>query len=231
MPFVHSPDLPANATHKGSAATSRGDNHDDRSVPNRTTSVPRPSPAPPARDVVELHGRVVSGDPAALAEVHERYARYLLAIAARVTNDADAARDVLQEVLVTFWEHPLRFDPNRGELRTWLAVLTHRRAVDWVRREASRRPPEQVARALVGHPDAAAADRDLLAREDTDAVRSAVAALPAKQREVVELAYYTQLTYRDIAAKLAIPEGTAKSRMRAALATLARALAHQGVTP
>ncbi|EFC86388.1 RNA polymerase, sigma-24 subunit, ECF subfamily [Parafrankia sp. EUN1f] len=210
MPIVHSPDRAADRPHRGSA----------------------PTPTPhPDRDIVDLHGRVVSGDPAALAEVHQRYAHYLLAVAVRVTGDADAARDVLQEVLVTFWQHPLRFDPNRGELRTWLAVLAHRRAVDWVRRESSRRTTERVARGLVQHVDEAAPGDDLLAREDSDAVRAAVAALPPKQREVVELAYYTELTYRDIATKLAIPEGTAKSRMRAALATLARTLAHQGVAP
>jgi RNA polymerase sigma-70 factor (ECF subfamily) len=173
----------------------------------------------------------MSGDPSALAEVHARYASYLLAVAMRVTRDAHAARDVLQEVLVAFWQHPLRFDPRRGELRTWLALLAHRRAVDWVRRESARRPTERVARTLVDRGTEAAADSGLLAREDTNAVRAAVAALPPHQREVVHLAYYTDLTYRDIALRLAIPEGTAKSRMRAALATLARTLAAQGVTP
>ncbi|OHV35496.1 RNA polymerase subunit sigma-24 [Parafrankia colletiae] len=181
--------------------------------------------------MAELHGRLVAGDPTALAVVHERYARYLLAVAARVTRDADAARDVLQEVLVAFWQHPLRFDPERGELRTWLAVLAHRRAVDWVRRETARRPNDLVARQLTEHLDEPAADRDFLAREDADAVRAAVAALPAKLREVVELAYFTELTYREVATRLAIPEGTAKSRMRAALSALALTLTRLGAAP
>lgn len=126
--------------------------------------------------------------------MHERYAPYLLAVAMRVTRDAHATRDVLQEVLVAFWQHPLRFDPCRGELRTWLAVLTHRRAVDWVRRETARRPTERVALALVERAAEAPADSELLARENTAAVRAAVAALPPQQREVVQLAYYTRLT-------------------------------------
>ncbi|MEX5632473.1 RNA polymerase sigma factor [Parafrankia sp. FMc2] len=187
---------------------------------------------PPSRhEVAELHGRLVAGDPTALAVVHERYSRYLLAVATRVTRDADAARDVLQEVLVAFWQHPLRFDPERGELRTWLAVLAHRRAVDWVRRETARRPNDLVARQLTEHLDEPAADRDFLAREDADAVRAAVAALPAKLREVVELAYFTELTYREVATRLAIPEGTAKSRMRAALSALALTLTRLGAAP
>ncbi|WP_018636134.1 RNA polymerase sigma factor [Parafrankia elaeagni] len=157
---------------------------------------------PPSRhETVELHGRLVAGDPTALAVVHERYARYLLAVAARVTRDADAARDVLQEVLVAFWQHPLRFDPERGELRTWLAVLAHRRAVDWVRRETSRRPNDLVARQLTEHLDGPAADHDFLARED------------------------------EVATRLAIPEGTAKSRMRAALSALALTLTRLGAAP
>ncbi|MCK9928405.1 sigma-70 family RNA polymerase sigma factor [Frankia sp. Mgl5] len=224
MPTVHGQDGAAPVTRRPSAAGTGGG---------------APTPATPAaarqplsrREVVELHGRLVAGDPTALAVVHERYARYLLAVATRVTGDADAARDVLQEVLVAFWQHPLRFDPDRGELRTWLAVLAHRRAVDWVRREIARRPTDLVARALAEQSDGPAADRDFLAREDADAVRAAVAALPVKLREVVELAYYRELTYREVAIRLAIPEGTAKSRMRAALSALALALTRLGAAP
>jgi RNA polymerase sigma-70 factor (ECF subfamily) len=183
------------------------------------------------RGTVELHARLVSGDPTALAELHERYGRRLLAVAARVTGDRDAARDILQEVLVAVWQHPLRFDPARGELRAWLTVLAHRRAVDWVRRESCRRPTDDVARALLDCPEEAAADSDLIAREDAGAVRAAVDALSPKLREVVELAYYVGLTYREVAVRLGIPEGTAKSRMRAALSALAVTLTRQGVAP
>ncbi|TDD70907.1 sigma-70 family RNA polymerase sigma factor, partial [Actinomadura rubrisoli] len=62
-------------------------------------------------------------------------------LARRVTGDAEAARDVTQEVFAGLWERPLAFDPERGSLRGWLATLAHRRAVDWVRRESRRRRP------------------------------------------------------------------------------------------
>ncbi len=182
-------------------------------------------------DAAALHARLAAGDPTALAELHERYGAVLLAVAARVTGDADAALDVLQEVLVAVWQHPLRFDPARGALRGWLTVLAHRRAVDWVRREVARRPSAQVARELTREGEQEAADREIIAREDAGAVRAAVAALAVHQREVVHLAYYEGLTYREVAVRLGIPEGTAKSRLRAALAALAAALTRQGVAP
>lgn len=178
-----------------------------------------------------LHAGIAAGDPAALAEVHLRYARFLHAVAARVTGDHDAADEVVQDVLVHLWEHPLRFDPDRGDLRTYLAVLARRRAVDWVRREVARRPKESAAVALAEIGTEPGADEALVACELAARVRRGVTELPRTLREVVELAFFAGLTYREVAAHLGIPEGTAKSRIRAALHSLARRLDREGVRP
>ena len=66
-----------------------------------------------------------------------------------------------------------------------------------------------------------------MAAETASVVRAAVQLLPASQRQVVELAYYQGLTYREVAHAVGIPEGTAKSRLRLALAKLEEMLDRQ----
>jgi RNA polymerase sigma-70 factor (ECF subfamily) len=133
---------------------------------------------------------------------------------------------VSQDVFVGFWERPGAFDPARGSLRTWLGTLTHRRAVDHVRREeARRRRTEREAARAVAAPDVEEMATALLSAER---VRAAVDVLPAEQRRAVQLAYFGGKTYRQVAQELGIPEGTAKSRLRLALRRIADALEAEG---
>jgi RNA polymerase sigma-70 factor (ECF subfamily) len=79
--------------------------------------------------------RLSSGDEAALADVYDRYASFVFGLAKRTLVDREIAEDVTQEVFVSLWEHPGRIEPGRGTLRGFLAMLTHRRAVDAIRQE------------------------------------------------------------------------------------------------
>jgi RNA polymerase sigma-70 factor (ECF subfamily) len=70
-----------------------------------------------------------------------------------------------------------------------------------------------------------------LSAQDTAArVRAAVDTLPLEQREAIVLAYFGGLTFREVAVRLGLPEGTAKSRLRLALGKLSAVLAAEGVT-
>lgn len=187
--------------------------------------VPEPEPA---RDEM-LRDRLAAGDEDALGEVYDLFAPLVHGLARRVTGDAEAARDVTQEVFAGLWERPLAFDPERGSLRGWLATLAHRRAVDWVRRESRRRRPPPAAAVEDVSPNGA--DERVLASERESGVRRSLNALSPPLREALELAYYRGLTYREVAAELGVPEGTAKSRIRSALAQLGRRLEREGLIP
>src|SRR5437867_2975662 len=118
----------------------------DRRAPERTVR--------PSGWEHEVRDRVVAGDDAALREVYDQYASFVYGLAARVIGDRKAAEDVSQDVFLAFWERPAAFDPERGSLRTWLGTLTHRRSVDYVRREeARRRRAEREASRAVATPD------------------------------------------------------------------------------
>ncbi len=174
-----------------------------------------------------LHQRVVGGDEAALGEIYDRLASLIFGLSLRVTRDRVIAEDITQEVFLVFWERPLAYDPERGTLRAWLATIAHRRAVDHVRAEERRRISVLGPRLFERDPDRL--EDTVLAADEAQRVRRAVEALPGGLREVVELAYFSGRTYRQVGEELGVPEGTAKSRIRLALRRLADALAQEEV--
>jgi RNA polymerase sigma-70 factor (ECF subfamily) len=169
----------------------------------------------------EFAARLIAGDESALAEVYDRYVGLVFGMARRVLGDESKAEDVTQEVFVYIWEQPHRFDPSRGTLRSWLGVLAHHRSVDRVRAEVrrargeARLDPVDVVTEAHG-----AVDDELCGTWLAEQVREALDQLPPEQRDAVVLAYFGGRTYRQVAGELAIPEGTAKSRLRLGLAKL-----------
>src|SRR4051812_43420259 len=75
---------------------------------------------PAAGDDREIAARLAGGDQAALADAYDCYGGLVFGLARRVLRDEGLAEDVTQEVFVFVWEHPERFDPERGSLRSWL---------------------------------------------------------------------------------------------------------------
>jgi len=176
----------------------------------------------------EVRGRLAAGDEAALGEVYDQFSSFVFGLAKRVIGDARAAEDVSQDVFLHLWEHPDAFTPERGSLRTWLGMLTHRRSVDYVRREEARRRRAQreASRQPTYMPDV---EEMATALVNAERVRNALDVLPEEQRRCIQLAYFGGKTYRQVAEVLGIPEGTAKSRLRLGLRRIAEALEHEGL--
>ena len=169
--------------------------------------------------------RIAAGDQSALGELYERFSRPLFSVALRVLNDAAEAEDVLHDVFVTVWEKAGDFQASRGHAFSWALTLTRNRAIDRVRSRKRRSEIlTQSAPADLGYTDADDAKLDsadnLWVKEKASAVRTAVATLPADQRQALQLAYFGGLTQQQIAEKLAQPLGTVKARIRRALLKL-----------
>jgi len=174
-----------------------------------------------------LAQRLAAGDDHALAEIFDRLAPAVYGAAVRVLGEGTAAQDVVQDVFVELWRDPGRYDPATASLRTFLTLRARHRAVDLVRSELRRVARQERQHRLAG-PAAHPTPFELVAgAEAARVVRDAVALLPDGQRLVVELAYYRGLTYRQVAQAAGIPEGTAKSRLRLALAKLESMLDRQ----
>ncbi len=167
--------------------------------------------------------RIVAGDDIALAALYERQAPYVFTLALRVCRDRALAEDVTQEVFVRVWQRADTYDPARASLRTWLGVLTHRRCVDRIRSEEARRRREDRDHRRAA-PTEVAVDEDVLRTLSSEQLTEALATLPDDQRRCLTLAYFEGQTFKEVAVTLGIPEGTAKSRIRLALAKLAEAM-------
>ncbi|MFC7534731.1 sigma-70 family RNA polymerase sigma factor [Actinoplanes sp. GCM10030250] len=177
------------------------------------------------RDDAMLRDRLVYGDETAFLDLYERFESLVFTIAARVTRDGQAAEDVTQEVFLAIWQRPLAYDPAKGSLRGWLAMMAHRRAVDLVRREETHRRKSLDGRLYAGAVSRGDPVGDQVS--DADAARrlgTALKTLPAHLARAITLAYLEGHTYREVAIVLGVPEGTAKSQLRDALRRLAVAL-------
>lgn len=168
------------------------------------------------------------GDGSALAELYDRHGRAVYALAVRVLGDPADAEDLVQDVFALAWKNAAKYDPARGAVAAWLLITTRTRAIDRLR---SRRVRPQSAggdddgRRLAAIPDASPSVDTIVASADSAArVRTALASLPEDQRAAIELAYFQGLSHSEIAERTTTPLGTIKTRIRAGLQRLRRAL-------
>ncbi len=175
-----------------------------------------------------LARRIRDGDKDAFRDLTARLAPTALALATRVTANRHIAEEAVQEAFVDVWRKSERFDARRGGLRQWVMTLVHHKAVDAVRRERAAGEVGSKGPAPMPAPD-----------PETEGVRSdrrariiqAIEELSRGQREAIMLAYFGGLTYREVAERLKIPEGTAKSRLRDGLMNLRSLLERYGWDP
>ena len=161
---------------------------------------------------------VARGDQTAFEAVCARAGPAVFGVVRAVVRDPSQVEEVCQEVLLEVWRAASRFEPGKGSALAWVTTIAHRRAVDRVR--AEHRLAERQVRAAwhqVAYDEVAEA---VEARLDRERVRRCLGSLTSVQRESVTLAYYGGYTLRQVAALLAVPEGTVKTRMRDGLIRL-----------
>jgi RNA polymerase sigma factor (sigma-70 family) len=174
-----------------------------------------------------LRERLIDGDETALEELYDQFSPLVYGLAVRVTGDRAAAEDITQDVFVHMWERPAAFEPAKGTMRAWLGTMAHRRAVDWVRRgEVRRRHLHHEAAEPRPAPNI---EEAAIASAVAKIVHTALDELPPGQREAIHLAYFAGKTHREVAEKLGIPLGTAKSRIWVGLRTMASRLEAEGI--
>lgn len=184
------------------------------------------NPPPPAnayssesdedRDLVV---RMSAGETKALARFYERWSRPVYALVMQLVRDADDADDVVEDTFYQAWRQASRYEPSRGAVSTWIVTIARSRALDRLRsRRRLREEPLTPVISLdeltdgVNRDPASGAE----ASEMRERVAEALKALPAEQREVLELAYFAGLSQTEIAEKTGQPLGTVKTRTRLA---------------
>lgn len=152
---------------------------------------------------------------AALKSLYERYADLVYTVALRIVGDRDLAQEVLQDVFFRCWQRAETFKPERGHLGGWLIGIARNRAVDLLRGSQHRaRLRELGSWALDGAEDKHSQTDPLDQLALRQVMKTALEALPAVQRQAIELAFYGGFTQAEIAEAMATPLGTVKTRIR-----------------
>ena len=181
-----------------------------RAVPDRSEAEPR------LETDADLLVRVAERDRVAFEELYARYVRTMFGLALRRLRDRQQAEDVVQETFAAMWRSAASFRPERGPAAPWLYAVARNAIVDRLRAR-----PEPVSEV----PETASSEPGPADRAETSfvswRVHRALEELPEKEREVVELAYWSGLSQSEVADYLNIPLGTVKTRTRSALSRLA----------
>jgi RNA polymerase sigma factor (sigma-70 family) len=168
--------------------------------------------------------RIAQQDAQALRELYDATSHKLFAIAIRVVGNVEHAEDVLQEAFLTIWRVAGDYRAPLSPPMVWLGVIVRSRGLDFLRRRASER-------SLAGPPiddvlaDTLAADQDTPldtseASEQAWALHECLRKIEPKQREVVTMAYFRDLSHSELAQQLKLPLGTVKTWMRRSLEQL-----------
>ncbi len=170
-----------------------------------------------AIDVDTVAG-IARGDGAALAAAYEKHSHAVFEVARGVLGQRLLAEEVVQDVFVTLWNKPERYDGNRGSLRAFLLTVAHGRSIDIARSEGARRRREEREARLARRDESSGAPPvDLATTQD---IHDALEGLRQDEREAIAMAYFLGYSYREVAAELGVPEGTIKNRIRKGLARL-----------
>ncbi len=173
---------------------------------------------------IELYLALKSGSDNAFGIIYDRHAGLVYGIALKILGNAQEAEDLTQDVFISV-ARSSAYEPTRGSLRTFLAILTRSRAIDRMRSRNSKRkvlgqwqdnqqqtfteaPFEQVSRS-----------------EQSQEVTNAISQLSDSQQQILQMAYYDGLSQSEIARQLQVPLGTVKARARRGLLKLRQALA------
>ena len=155
-------------------------------------------------------------DQRAFAELFAHFAPRVKAFLMKSGASPSMAEECTQEVMATLWHKAHLFDPSRASVATWIFTIARNKKIDALRKQ--RRPePENLEWGPEAEPEAA----DILVlQQESQQLTEAMTALPSQQRELVEKAYFGDLSHSEIAAETGLPLGTIKSRIRLALSKL-----------
>lgn len=204
---------------EGGDSVARGPYH------NHLNQLDRESLHIPGEDSL-LIKRLSAGDEEALGTLMDRYGGALLHFAHRLVGDMQLAEEIYQDTMLKAWQQASSFRVD-GHLKAWLFRVARNNAIDYMRKK--RVTVEEYTACLETAATTFRPDREAERAWLSTEVFEAVDELPAAYREVVDLRFFHQLCYQEIAEVLSIPLGTVKSRLNYAIQRLTKILRDRGI--
>jgi RNA polymerase sigma-70 factor (ECF subfamily) len=165
----------------------------------------------------ELMSLIDSGDAGAFAGLYDRHSRAAYSLAYRMMGERQAVEDLVQEAFLNVWRAAGSYRAQRGSVRTWVLSIVHNRGIDQLRSSASCRRIQDRAEATTPTWQPSEVFAETWRNSQREQVREALRGLPPEQLKVLELAYFSGYTHKEIAELLDLPLGTVKGRMRLGL--------------
>ena len=182
------------------------------------------------KEWVELVQSIAAGDQLALHALYERAHRLVFTLTTRITKNRQTAEELTVDVFHDIWRRASKYEPSTGTVLGWILNQARSRAIDRLRfedRQKRHRPQGEDWRQWSAPRDS---DDAIVLREQAHLLRKALAVLTAEEQQAIEAAYFSGLTYAEVAERLNQPLGTVKTRIRSGLTKLREALAG-GVEP
>jgi RNA polymerase sigma-70 factor (ECF subfamily) len=174
----------------------------------------------------EVMTAVQAGDPMAFETIYDRHGGAAFSLAYRIVGTRSAAEDATQDAFLAIWRSRVRYQRDRGSVRSWILGIVHNRTIDALRRNQVHATRRASAEGIEEREVAAEfTDVEAFRHDEQRRVRAAIETLPEPQVRVIELAYFGGFTHNQIAEMLGEPVGTVKGRMRLGLDKLRRELA------
>ncbi len=165
----------------------------------------------------DLMSLAEEGDAEAFAVLYDRHSRAVFSLGYRMMGERQSAEDLVQEVFLKVWRSAGGYKVERGSVRTWILSIVHNRGIDLLRSTASRRRTQDAVEATADKAQPSDAFAETWRNSRREQVREALQTLPPEQLKILELAYFSGYTHKEISGLLDLPLGTVKGRMRLGL--------------
>jgi RNA polymerase sigma-70 factor, ECF subfamily len=174
---------------------------------------------------------IAGGDQLALHTLYEMAHRIVFTLIMRITGNRETAEELTIDVFHDVWRRASRYDAANGTVLGWIMNQARSRAIDRLRFD-NRKKRSDGGEVQQQQPEAAADPRDVLElSEQTELLRAALVVLTPAERQAIETTFFGGLTHAEAAARLNLPLGTIKTRIRSGLHKLRQALAAQAGMP
>ena len=166
----------------------------------------------------EIMDLVAEGDARAFEVIYDRHGGPAFSLAYRMVGNRTIAEDITQEAFLSIWRSRVRYQRERGSVRSWVLGIVHHRGIDALRRNLVHERRRASAEGIEERHEAPErTDVEVVRRDEARSVRAAIDELPDQQGQVIELAYFGGFSQSEIADMLDTPIGTVKGRTRLGL--------------
>jgi RNA polymerase sigma-70 factor (ECF subfamily) len=171
----------------------------------------------------DLLNWIKNADQSALGELYDRYHRLVYSLAYQTIGESAVAEEITQDVFLRIWEKAATYRVEQGKVITWIVTITRNRAIDLYRRRRIRpenNPLVWEELTPLERSDGTNIEAEVDSSLMRTSIRTALASLPAEQRQALSLAFFRGYSHSEIAENLQEPIGTIKTRIRLAMQKL-----------